>query len=67
MLSFLNKIWTLVRPYRVRLMLGVLTGAIAGFMEPLAIATFTFVFQLNFTPPASALPSPAQLCETPPS
>ncbi|MDB6019869.1 MAG: transporter [Pedosphaera sp.] len=49
MISFLLKIWGLARPYRVRLFLGVLTGIIAGLLEPLMIATFTFVYQLIFT------------------
>src|SRR5579862_7301160 len=50
MIAFLVKIWGLARPYRGRLLLGVLTGIIAGLLEPLAIAVFTFVFQLIFTP-----------------
>src|SRR2546426_1020240 len=50
MISFLLKIWGLARPYRGRLLLGVLTGIIGGLLEPLVIATFTFVFQLIFSP-----------------
>ncbi len=50
MLSFLRKVWELARPYRVRLFLGVLTGAIAGILEPLVIAAFTAVFHLIFSP-----------------
>jgi subfamily B ATP-binding cassette protein MsbA len=53
MIAFLVKIWGLARPYRGRLLLGVLTGIIAGLLEPLAIAVFTFVFQLIFTPDAA--------------
>ncbi|MDB6109121.1 MAG: uncharacterized protein JWR69_871, partial [Pedosphaera sp.] len=50
MISFLFKIWGLAKPYRGRLLWGVLTGIIAGFLEPLVIAVFTFVFQLIFSP-----------------
>ncbi|GEM_PF-25600 len=50
MISFLFKIWGLARPYRGRLLLGVLMGIVGGFLEPLAIATFTFVFHLIFSP-----------------
>ena len=53
MIAFLRKIWGLARPYRGRLLLGVLTGIVAGLLEPLAIAVFTFVFQLIFTPDAA--------------
>jgi subfamily B ATP-binding cassette protein MsbA len=53
MIAFLIKIWGLARPYRGRLLLGILTGIIAGLLEPLAIAVFTFVFQLIFTPDAA--------------
>ena len=53
MIAFLVKIWGLARPYRGRLLLGILTGIIAGLLEPLAIAVFTFVFQLIFTPDAA--------------
>ncbi|HWY75202.1 MAG TPA: ABC transporter ATP-binding protein, partial [Verrucomicrobiae bacterium] len=50
MLSFLSKIWGLVKPYRTRLILGVLAGLVAGILEPLVIAVFTGVFHLIFTP-----------------
>lgn len=48
MLEFLLKVWGLARPYRVRLFLGVLTGVIAGLLEPLMIASVTFVYGLVF-------------------
>src|ERR1700683_4249761 len=64
MIAFLLKIWGLARPYRGRLLLGVLTGIIAGFLEPLAIAVFTFVFQLIFTPDAATF-SPADFKDPP--
>ena len=50
MIAFLFKVWALARPYRGRMLLGVGAGLISGFLEPLAIATFTFVFQLIFSP-----------------
>jgi ATP-binding cassette, subfamily B, bacterial MsbA len=54
MFSFMLKIWGLARPYRGRLYLGILTGLISGFMEPLMIATITFVYGLIFPSAASA-------------
>jgi subfamily B ATP-binding cassette protein MsbA len=48
MLAFLAKIWGLARAYRARLALGVVTGVIAGVMEPLMIATVTFVYGVVF-------------------
>ena len=53
MFSFMLKIWGLARPYRGRLYLGILTGLISGFMEPLMIATITFVYGLIFPSAAS--------------
>jgi len=55
MIAFLLKVWGLARPYRVRLFLGVLTGIIAGLIEPLMIANITFVYSLVF-PSAQANP-----------
>lgn len=56
MIAFLLKVWALARPYRGRLSLGVLTGIISGFIEPLMIATVTFVYALIFpSPKAPAL------------
>jgi subfamily B ATP-binding cassette protein MsbA len=48
MIAFLLKVWGLARPYRGRLFLGVLTGVISGFIEPLMIATIAFVYALIF-------------------
>lgn len=48
MLEFLLKVWGLARPYRSRLLLGVVTGVIAGAMEPAMIATVSFVYGLVF-------------------
>src|SRR5437867_2699324 len=48
MIAFLLKVWGLARPYRGRLSLGVLTGIISGFIEPLMIATIAFVYALIF-------------------
>jgi subfamily B ATP-binding cassette protein MsbA len=55
MFEFLFKVWGLARPYRVRLFLGVLTGIIAGFMEPLMIAVVSFVYGLVF--PSAGAPA----------
>ena len=48
MVDFLLKIWGLTRPYRGRLMLGVITGVVGGLIEPLMIVTIVFVFGLIF-------------------
>jgi ATP-binding cassette, subfamily B, bacterial MsbA len=48
MISFLFKIWGLARPYRWRLWLGVLTGIIAGVLEPMLIVTVVFVYAVIF-------------------
>jgi ATP-binding cassette, subfamily B, bacterial MsbA len=48
MIEFLLRIWRLARPYRGRLMLGVLTGIIGGLIEPLMIATIAFVYGVVF-------------------
>ncbi len=58
MFGFLRKIWDLARPYRGRLMLGVLTGIIGGLIEPLMVATVVFVYGSIFPSSAS---NPAQL------
>jgi subfamily B ATP-binding cassette protein MsbA len=50
MIAFLIKILGLARPYRGRLLLGVLTGVIAGFIEPMVVAVVTFVYEVIFTP-----------------
>ena len=51
MTDFLRKLWGLVRPYRVRLFLGVFTGILAGLMSPLMIITITFVAGVMFPVP----------------
>jgi ATP-binding cassette, subfamily B, bacterial MsbA len=48
MREFLWRLWNLTRPYRGRLLLGVLTGVTGGLIEPLMIATVTFVYGLVF-------------------
>ncbi|HZQ46202.1 MAG TPA: ABC transporter ATP-binding protein, partial [Verrucomicrobiae bacterium] len=53
MISFLIKLWGLAQPYRGRMFLGVLTGIIAGFFEPMIIVTVAMVCGLVF--PASDL------------
>jgi subfamily B ATP-binding cassette protein MsbA len=56
MVEFLRKIWALTRPYRVRLMLGIVLGIISGLFEPLMIATVVFVYRMIF-PDASGADS----------
>jgi subfamily B ATP-binding cassette protein MsbA len=58
MFQFLLKVWGLARPYRVRLFLGVLTGMVAGLMEPLMVASVTFVYGLVF--PSAHAPALAE-------
>jgi subfamily B ATP-binding cassette protein MsbA len=48
MAAFLLRIWRLARQYRVRLVLGVVTGIVGGLLEPLMIATVTFVYGAVF-------------------
>ncbi|HEU0037694.1 MAG TPA: ABC transporter ATP-binding protein [Verrucomicrobiae bacterium] len=55
MIQFVKQLVALVKPYRVRLILGILMGILAGFMEPLAIAVFTGVFHLIFSPGSSSV------------
>jgi subfamily B ATP-binding cassette protein MsbA len=47
--------WGLAKPYRVRLILGVVTGIVGGLIEPLIIATIAFVYGVVF-PEANAEP-----------
>src|SRR5512133_980088 len=55
MVEFLKRMWELARPYRFRLLLGVITGVIGGLIEPLIIATIAFVYGVVF-PEANAEP-----------
>jgi len=48
MFDFLHKLWNLTRPYRGRLMLGVLTGIVGGIIEPIMIATVALVYGMIF-------------------
>lgn len=64
MIAFLLKVWGLARPYRLRLFLGVLTGVIAGLIEPLMIANVTFVYSLVF-PSKQATPLSEHLRNAP--
>jgi ABC-type multidrug transport system fused ATPase/permease subunit len=48
MFEFLHKLWRMTRPYRGRMLLGVLTGIIGGLIEPLMIATIALVYGLIF-------------------
>ena len=53
MIAFLRQLAGLVKPYKVRLGLGVLTGIISGLLEPLMIVTVTFVFSILFPSPGA--------------
>jgi ATP-binding cassette, subfamily B, bacterial MsbA len=48
MTKFLFQVWSLARPYQVRLFLGVLTGIVGGFMGTLRIGTIAFVYSAVF-------------------
>ena len=48
MIDFLLKIWGFVRPYRMRLFLGVLMGVISGLVGPLMISTAMFIYAAVF-------------------
>ena len=43
MIGFLRRLWQMTRPYRGRLLLAILTGVIGGLIEPLMVATISFV------------------------
>jgi subfamily B ATP-binding cassette protein MsbA len=51
MLAFLFKVWSLAKPYRARLFLGVATGVISGLLSPLLIGTIMFVYGAVFPSP----------------
>src|SRR4051812_14546213 len=48
MFSFLRKVWSLARPYKVRMILGVLTGIVSGLLAPLMIVIVMFVYGAIF-------------------
>ncbi len=48
MFEFLRSIAYLVRPYRVRMALGVIFGVIAGLVEPLLVFTVVIVYKVIF-------------------
>lgn len=64
MFKFLLKVWGLARPYRGRLMLGVLAGVVAGLMEPLMVATIGFVYGIIF--PSAGAPALAERLKSAP-
>jgi subfamily B ATP-binding cassette protein MsbA len=47
---FLLKLWEFARPYKFRLVLGVLAGILAGLTGPLVIAVITLVSSIIFQP-----------------
>lgn len=48
MARFLSALWTLVKPYRVRLALGALMGFLAGLVEPLLMVAVKLVVDALF-------------------
>lgn len=48
MTKFLLSVWSLAKPYRLRMFLGVLTGILSGLMQPLLIGTIVFVYSAVF-------------------
>ena len=54
MTKFLLKVWSLAKPYRMRLYLGVLTGILTGLVSPLLIATIMFVYSAVFPTPGQS-------------
>jgi subfamily B ATP-binding cassette protein MsbA len=46
--DFIGKILNLTRPYRFRLVLGILFGILAGVLEPLMVGTVAFVYHVIF-------------------
>jgi len=54
MIKFLLKVWSLAKPYRLRLFLGVLTGIVSGLMQPLLLGTVMFVYSAVFASPDSS-------------
>src|SRR5476649_216915 len=48
MFVFLGRLWQLVKPYRVRLFMGVAAGIVSGLISPLLIMTVMFVFGTVF-------------------
>jgi ATP-binding cassette, subfamily B, bacterial MsbA len=46
--EFIGKILNLTRPYRFRLVLGIIFGILAGFLESLMVGTVVFVYSVIF-------------------
>jgi ATP-binding cassette, subfamily B, bacterial MsbA len=44
MLDFLSKIWTLAKPYKGRLFIGVAAGFVSGLSWPILIGTVSFIY-----------------------
>ena len=56
MFEFLFKVWGLAKAYRLRLFLGVVTGILSGFMQPLLMGTIVFLVGAVF--PSAVATSP---------
>lgn len=48
MSDFLRRLAELARPYKVRLLLGILCGILSGFLEPILLLTVVFVWKIVF-------------------
>jgi ATP-binding cassette, subfamily B, bacterial MsbA len=48
MIGYLREIWALVKPYKVRLMLGILFGILSGLSNPLLMGTVALVADVIF-------------------
>jgi ATP-binding cassette, subfamily B, bacterial MsbA len=46
--EFIGKILNLTRPYRSRLVMGIIFGILAGILEPLMVGTVAFVYSVIF-------------------
>ncbi|HEY1788331.1 MAG TPA: ABC transporter ATP-binding protein, partial [Verrucomicrobiae bacterium] len=59
MFDFIGKIWSLAKRYRLRLFLGVVTGILSGFMQPLLMGTIVFLVGAVFPSAISTSPNSA--------
>src|SRR4051812_12775076 len=48
MIQFLRKLWTLVLPYKGRLILGIMCGLVGGVMNPLLMMTVKLSMEVVF-------------------
>jgi len=55
MVEFLFKVWSLAKPYKTRLILGVLAGFASGLIAPLLIASVKLIFGALFPTPGASV------------